>query len=473
MFKYESPTSQIPYSLRNDPLNLFGYRMLMRPISTFLRSLRHAPAQLPSFWCLCFIAVVSFIASSALFITSATSTTRFLFALLALLTTAAVQKFTVLELVVILLARKRASCAIIFEALLSNWTEASLAIAAASKGQSDLVRAFLVGAIAINHLLLLGICFIQGGHHGRRTSYPMLMASLHIRMLPMYVVLMLPPIAFEVGSQGMGFQSTAPQAHALRDSGSDSSVVRTARITALLLLLLFICHLVLVCRLHSTHPVQAHVLHKMAYAHEPSNGTEPLACGTSMRITASMASRIQAQKENWLWEQLLLSDTAADSRQPWDSALTTVTLLLSCGASLVSCFQLVNSISPDNISGWTSPLRVGYLIAPFFTSASGLGATFLHRRGCTTPLNSGQVVCGAIMSTTQLLCLILPATILTRWIVSLGQGTAFLDPFQIALLGGAVILPMYFIQTGGDDWLGGAALLASYILYAISAWYSS
>ncbi|KAF9728535.1 sodium calcium [Paraphaeosphaeria minitans] len=407
----------------------------MRPISTFLRSLRHAPAQLPSFWCLCFIAVVSFIASSALFITSATSTTRFLFALLALLTTAAVQKFTVLELVVILLARKRASCAIIFEALLSNWTEASLAIAAASKGQSDLVRAFLVGAIAINHLLLLGICFIQGGHHGRRTSYPMLMASLHIRMLPMYVVLMLPPIAFEVGSQG-----------------SDSSVVRTARITALLLLLLFICHLVLVCRLHSTHPVQAHVLHKMAYAHEPSNGTEPLAYGTSMRITASMASRIQAQKENWLWEQLLLSDTAADSRQPWDSALTTVTLLLSCGASLVSCFQLVNSISPDNISGWTSPLRVGYLIAPFFTSASGLGATFLHRRGCTTPLNSGQVVCGAIMSTTQLLCLILPATILTRWIVSLGQGTAFLDPFQIALLGGAVILPMYFIQTGGDDW---------------------
>ncbi|KAK7178442.1 hypothetical protein PSPO01_15515, partial [Paraphaeosphaeria sporulosa] len=281
-----------------------------------------------------------------------------------------VQKFTVLELVVILLGRERASCAIILEALLSNWTEASLAIVAASKGQSDLVQAFLVGAIAINHLLLLGICFIQGGHHGRRTSYSMLMASLHIRMLPMYIVLMLPPIAFEVGSQGMGFQSIAPQAHALRDSGSDGGVVRTARITALLLLLLFICHLVLVCRKHSTYPLGAHGLHKLAYAHDSSVGTEPLAYGTNIRITASMASRIQAQKENWLWEQLLLSDTAADSRKTWDSALTTVTLL--------PCLMLP-------------------------------AGRFDFAR---------QLVCGVIMSTSQLLCLILPATILTRWIVS-------------------------------------------------------
>ncbi|KAF9730146.1 Vacuolar calcium ion transporter 2, partial [Paraphaeosphaeria minitans] len=333
-------------------------------------------------------------------------------------------RFTVLELVVILLDRKRASCAIVFEALLSNWIEASLAIAAASKGQSDFVRAFLVGAVAINHLLLLGSCFIQGGHHGRRASYPMLIASFHIRMLPVYIVLMLPLIAFEVG-----FQSTAPQAHTLRDSGSDGSVVRTARITALLLLLLFISHLVLICQMHSTYPLHAHGLYKMAYA--------------------------------------------PDSRKPWDSALTTVTLLLSCGASFASCFQLVSSISPDNTSGWTSPLRVGYLIAPLFATASGLGAVFLHRRGCKIPLNSGQLVCGAIMSTSQLLCLVLPAAIVTRWIVNLGQGTAFLDAFQIALLAGAVLLPMYFIQTGGDDWLGGLVLLASYILYAISTWFSS
>ncbi|KAL5417049.1 hypothetical protein PMIN04_007923 [Paraphaeosphaeria minitans] len=77
------------------------------------------------------------------------------------------------------------------------------------------------------------------------------------------------------------------------------------------------------------------------------------------------------------------------------------------------------------------------------------------------------------MSTSQLLCLVLPAAIVTRWIVNLGQGTAFLDAFQIALLAGAVLLPMYFIQTGGDDWLGGLVLLASYILYAISTWFSS
>ena len=56
--------------------------------------------------------------SSALSMLSAGSTIRIVFALSAIMTTTAVQKFIVLEFVVILLRRKRSVCAIVTEAIL-------------------------------------------------------------------------------------------------------------------------------------------------------------------------------------------------------------------------------------------------------------------------------------------------------------------------------------------------------------------
>jgi hypothetical protein len=56
--------------------------------------------------------------SSALSMFSAGSTIRIVFGLFAIMTTTAVQKFIVLEFVVILLRRKRSVCAIVLEAIL-------------------------------------------------------------------------------------------------------------------------------------------------------------------------------------------------------------------------------------------------------------------------------------------------------------------------------------------------------------------
>lgn len=91
----------------------------MQLISAFkivARSLSVAQMQL--FWCLCLITVVAFVTSFALSIASANATAQLFFALLAILTTTAMQKFTVLELVVILLYRQRPGYAMILEALL-------------------------------------------------------------------------------------------------------------------------------------------------------------------------------------------------------------------------------------------------------------------------------------------------------------------------------------------------------------------
>jgi Ca2+/H+ antiporter len=70
------------------------------------------------------------------------------------------------------------------------------------KGQPSIVQSFLVGSVAINHLLLLGICFIHGGHHDRESTYPMLIAPISARMLPAGFALLLSSVMSTTGFEG-------------------------------------------------------------------------------------------------------------------------------------------------------------------------------------------------------------------------------------------------------------------------------
>jgi hypothetical protein len=91
----------------------------MRNMDTLLWRLRCGPVKSLSpwlaFWCLCLIATAVFITSFVLSITSSSPTVQFVFALFAILATTALQKFTVLEFVVVLLYRKRSYCAIVVD----------------------------------------------------------------------------------------------------------------------------------------------------------------------------------------------------------------------------------------------------------------------------------------------------------------------------------------------------------------------
>lgn len=70
------------------------------------------------FWCLCLAAFVAFMLSCVLSSAAAHSSVRFWSALCAVLATTAVQKLTVLQLVVILFHRKHSICAMAVEFLL-------------------------------------------------------------------------------------------------------------------------------------------------------------------------------------------------------------------------------------------------------------------------------------------------------------------------------------------------------------------
>lgn len=193
----------------------------------------------------------------------------------------------------------------------------------------------------------------------------------------------------------------------------------------------------------------------MVYALDIGDITQTLTPGMNSRITSSIAYQIQVQRQKWLRSRLELShatDLVITSRKPWDSALTTVVFLLSCVANLYSCFHLINSISPDDITTWRSPLYIGYLIAPFFITAAGISARYLHSILCTTPLDPQQFILGAVTTTSKLFYLILPAAIVAEWATSSGHKSINLSTFEISLLGLAVCVPMYTLYTGCDDW---------------------
>jgi hypothetical protein len=177
--------------------------------------------------------------------------------------------------------------------------------------------------------------------------------------------------------------------------------------------------------------------------------------GIGGRIDVSMASRLNFQRAKWLSDRLLRSHASnqeANSCKPWDSARAAVLLLLTCSANLSSCIQLVGSLAPDDATTWQSPLRLGYVFVPISTGVAGLIAMQLHNQWCVSVLEPGQVMYNAALSTFHLLYFTLPAFVLARWTTAPTQPIEFLGGFQVAILGITMLLPLYAMHTGSDNW---------------------
>jgi hypothetical protein len=232
-------------------------------------------------------------------------------------------------------------------------------------------------------------------------------------------------------------------------------VTNICRFTALVLLLVSVCHAAFFCYVHSTLVLEAQSLHGMVHARGNRAEIDSFAHGTSRRLTMSIAEQLHVQRAIWLSAKVT-SDTKslsiAKSPNLRDSAVNTAILLVSSGTSLCSCFYLVESISPSDPIQWISSLRVVYVIVPLFTGLAGIGATFLHSRRYNAALDSGEIILGAIASTSRLLHAIFPASVIAGWAIGSTHSMMHFDTFQIVILGVAVLLPTYLFQTGSDDW---------------------
>lgn len=66
---------------------------------------------------------------------------------------------------------------------------------AAWKGEAKLAQNFLMGSVAVNIFLVLGLISIGGGNLGHQNEYPTLMTSMHARAIVISIVLACIPTA--------------------------------------------------------------------------------------------------------------------------------------------------------------------------------------------------------------------------------------------------------------------------------------
>ncbi|EMD86758.1 hypothetical protein COCC4DRAFT_62957 [Bipolaris maydis ATCC 48331] len=388
------------------------------------------------FWCLCFVAFVAFMLSCVVSASAARLSIRFWSAICAVLATTAVQKLSLLQLVLILLQRKHSICANVVEFLLgaSDWAHSVLALVAAWTGQSKIVPASLVGAIAVNHLVLIGVCFVNGVQNNNETRYPFMMAAIHARLLPAVLATLV----------------CAGSANAW-PGVSDERILRVYCVTSAILLLVFAVHIIHVCTLNSWIVQAADPLLRLS----DCNNRDHYASRVSEKTDAAGVSQLRHERQKWLY------DCGADPEMPgsnhgqhqfWDTVLVIALLLVSCGASFGSCVQLLSSLAPDGIASFQSSLHVGYVFFPISTCAAGVVAVQLHGNQRRSGWCSDSILYSAVISVFRLICFVLPTFVLTRWATASLESIEFLYGYQVGLLAIAVLVPVYAMQNDADNW---------------------
>jgi hypothetical protein len=334
-----------------------------------------------------------------------------------------------------------------------------------------------VGAITVNQLVLLGACFIQGGHHSRAIRYPMIMALIHARALPAGLVLSAYAVVSNAGSEG---KECIPLASRRRLPCSTVPRGKNALVfcmTAVLLVLYFAAHVAFVCNLHSHVSLAIRGLLSMLSRRDRNmrvdyRNSELLPSSFSGRISVSHIWHLRDHKELWLRGRLSLdkTDSEPNRRGPSDSATLVLTLLFCCSAILFLCIQSVDTLAHTNARSWRSSLHAGYVLFPLTTSAAGLMAVQLHGCCCKSAIFHGQILLASVLSTMHLLCFALPVFVLTRWAIAPGSSLEFFDVHQLGLLALALLLPLYPMQRGSDDWYVCSHLLKRKLTFASGTW---
>jgi Ca2+/H+ antiporter len=299
----------------------------------------------------------------------------------------------------------------------------------------------------VNHLLVLGTCFIHGGHRVREPEYPILIALLHSRILTAGIPFVVFPTIFKMGT-----------------GVTDSSTISISRASATIILLLLVCSTAFLCQIHSKSVLQTNGLRKLLKDRDERAEIYRFTRGTTGHVTSFVAGYIQTRLVAWLSSELDL-DPAENDAKPTERAsnpgsvsitvsgpFNTVILLVSCILSFCLCFYLSDSIPFENSGPRIPPASGGYFVIPLSMEVAEICATCLHAHRYNRAPKVGEIVSRAILSGARFVHFILPSCVLVGWIVGSPHSAFLFDTFQVGILTIAVLLPMHVIQTRSDDW---------------------
>ncbi|KAJ1565051.1 hypothetical protein HK096_004839 [Nowakowskiella sp. JEL0078] len=290
----------------------------------------------------------------------------------------------------------------LLNATFGNMVEAIVAVLALKSGLVRVVQASLLGSILSNLLLVLGFCFFLGGLKFKTQNFNVTAAQTAASLFCLTILALLLPAAlkWQLGNSGLG------------NDEIEAIVLDLSRVTAGVLLLVYILYLIFQLKTH------AYLFEGEEVEEEAPKITFPVSIGL-----------------------LLIS-----------------TLLVSVNAE-----YLVGSIEGISEAWNLSETFVGLILLPIVGNAAE------HVSAVSVAMkNKMDLVIGiAVGSSMQIALFVTPLCVIAGWIFSTPMSLAF-GPLETVVLFVSVFVTNSLISDGESNWLEGALLMGSYAVIATS-----
>jgi hypothetical protein len=315
----------------------------------------------------------------------------------------------------------------------SDWPESCIVTIAVLKGMPASAYNLLIGFMAVKFFLLLSICSFFLRHRKEVKSYSALVGLLHTRLLVISVLAML--------AQTFA-QSAIRVKSELKDTDSPRGVALLAHITALALLLTFICHHVAVGRTHSRGARRANGLSMMVRPRDSSADFDTFARRPTLRLTSYIAECFQDCRDAHVDS---ISESGS-SKRTRDTTVISLILAAACVIIIVSSHHLVDSIALEDAEQLSTWQRLSILLTTSLVGLTECVAVCVNTWRCGRSAVAEEVNSAALGSTARLLSALVSLSTIIGWSLGMEALVLPIDAFHYALL--VVALLMQWISEG-------------------------
>lgn len=308
----------------------------------------------------------------------------------------------------------------LLNATFGNAVELIVAVVALFRGEIRIVQASMLGSILSNILLVMGCCFIAGGYNRVQQKFNQTVAQTMASLMALSVLSLLIPAAYNAGYPG--------EFNYVLDLSRGASVV---------LLIIYSLYLFFQLKTHADYFEQQNLDVEAApssYTGLPSDETEEEEDEHSSILSTGEALAL----------------------------LTVVTLAVSYCAD-----YLVDSIDSIVSETGISKTFIGLILIPIVGNAAEHVTAVVVAMKDKMDLAVGV----AIGSSMQIALFLTPFLVILGWIVGQPMSLLF-STFETCVLFVSVMILTYIVADGESNWLEGCMLIGTYIIIAISFFYT-
>jgi len=325
----------------------------------------------------------------------------------------------------------------LLNATFRNAVELIISIVALKDGLLRVVQASLLGSILSNLLLVMGMSFFLGGIKYPSQKFNQTGAQTSSSLLTLAVMAILFPAAFFLSN------ATTP-------AKIDAALLSLSRVTAIVILIIYVSYLVFQLKTHSHLFVEAEKPVEEKKHKETKHHTKEEANDDKEDVKEDKEEAEDSDEEEEEEEHPRLA--------PWGAIvlLVIVTVIVAILAEF-----LVGAIESVVKQWGISETFVGIILLPIVGNAAEHVTAVSVAMKNKMDLSIGV----AVGSSIQIALLVIPVLVILGWII--GQPlTLFFQAFETVALFVSVIIVNGCIADGESNWLEGGLLIATYIILA-------